>query len=206
MKSLPGVLALLVWGSAAITPVKADNSLSGISQLLARNSIICASFTQMKSLRVLKRPLLSKGKVIFVAHKGILWQVREPFPTRLLVKRDALVKWNDSGEPQRLGFEQFPIFGALARVFIAVFTGEIEPLRKNFDIESHLKDSIWQLTLTPRDNDLAEIFKRVHASGGRFVDELRIEERHGDHTRIKFNNMNTTSCKIDKSEKGYFAH
>jgi hypothetical protein len=205
VKTLFGVFALVLWASSAITSVRADDTLSEISRTVVRNSIICADFIQKKSLRVLERPLLSTGKVHFVADKGILWQVREPFPTRLLVKRDALIKWNDSGEPQRLSFAQSPIFDALARVFIAVFTGEVEPLRKNFEIGSHMENSIWRLTLTPRDKSLAQIFKRVHASGGRFVDELGIEERRGDHTQIKFVNMNTTSCQLDESEKGYFA-
>jgi len=205
VRPLSGVLALVLWVSGAITAVKADDSLSAISQLLARNSIICADFIQSKSLRALNRPLLSKGRVIFFAGKGILWQVREPFPTRLLVKQNALVKWNDAGEPQRLGFEQSPIFGTFARVFMAVFTGEIDPLRKDFGIETDIRKSIWRLTLTPRDKDFSEIITRVSATGGRFVDELRIEEKRGDRTVIEFNNMNTESCQLDNAEKGYFA-
>lgn len=205
MKPLPGALALALWGFTAITPVKADDTLSGISHMLDRNSRICGNFAQRKVLRVLKRPLLSTGRVVFLADKGILWQVRKPFPTRLLVKRDALIKWNDSGEPQRIGFEQSPIFGALARVFMAVFTGDIKPLRGNFEIESTIDNKTWRLTLTPKDKVLANLFAKVRASGGRFVDELKIEESGGDQTRIEFNNVSTKSCQLDNAEKGYFA-
>ena len=167
--------------------------------------MICADFIQTKSLRALKRPLVSKGQVIYLAEKGILWQIREPFPTRLLVKRDALVKWNDAGEAQRLSFAQSPIFGALARIFTALFTGEVDPLRKFFQIDSDIGTSSWQLTLTPLDKDLARIIARVRARGGRFVNELRIKEGRGDQTLIKFSNMTAQSCQLDNSEKGYFA-
>ena len=205
MKPFLGVLAFMLWASTPITPVRADDTLSTISRLLSRNSIICADFTQRKTLRALTRPLLSKGRVVFIAGKGILWRVRDPFPTQLLVNRDALIKWNDAGEPQPLGFEQSPIFGALVRVFMAMFTGEIGPLQENFETESDIGKSVWRLTLTPRDKGFAEIITRVHVTGGRFVDELRIKERHGDQTLIKFSNMNTTSCQLDNAEKGYFA-
>ena len=167
--------------------------------------MICADFTQTKSLRVLKRPLVSKGRVVFLAEKGILWQIREPFATRILVKRDALVNWNDAGEAQRLSFEQSPIFGALARVFMALFTGEVDPLRKFFQIDLDIGKSSWQLTLTPRDKDFAKIIARVRAMGGRFVNELRMEEGRGDQTLIEFSNMATQSCRLDNTEKGYFA-
>lgn len=171
--------------------------------------MICADFTQSKTLRVLKRPLVSSGRLVFLADKGILWQVREPFPTRLLVKRDALIRWNESGEPERIAFAQSPVFGAFARVFIAMFTGAFAPLRENFAIESHLTEAAWRLDLTPRDRDagenvLARIFTRIRATGGRFVDALEIEERRGDRTRITFSNVSTTTCRLDAAEKGYF--
>ena len=206
MKPICLVLALALSASPAIAPVKADGSLSDIGRLLKKNSMICANFTQSKSLRALTRPLVSRGRLVFVAGKGVLWQVREPFPTRVLVKKDALIKWNDDGKPQRLGFGQTPVFGALSQVFLAVFAGDTNRLRETFEIESNVTQSNWRLTLTPRDAGFAEIIARVRASGGQFVDELRIEEGGGDRTLIRFTGMNTGSCKLSNAEKGYFAH
>jgi hypothetical protein len=168
--------------------------------------MMCADFTQTKSLRALKRPLVSRGRFVFIAEKGVLWRVREPFPTQVLIRKDALIKWDDNGKAQRLGFGQTPIFGALSRVFLAVFAGDMNRLREDFEIGTDVSPSNWRLTLTPRDSRFAAIIARIGASGGRFVDELRFEEGRGDQTSIRFTAMNTRSCELDAAEKGYFAH
>ena len=204
MKRLLRSLALTIGAFLAIAPVEADNSLSDIRQLLAKNSVICADFTQNKSLRALTRPLVSQGRLVFVAGKGVLWQVREPFATQVLVKSDALIKWNDEGVPQRLSFGQSPVFRTLSQVFLAVFTGDINRLWKTFEIESDVRQSRWRLTLTPRDPGFAAIIETVRVSGGRFVDELLIEEGRGDRTLIRFSGMNEESCQLDNAEKDYF--
>jgi len=209
VKPLAGAVVLALCTLTAATTGAADDGLAAISRMLDRSPVICAEFTQSKTLRVLKRPLVSSGRLVFLADKGILWQVREPFPTRLLVKQDALIRWNESGEPERIGFAQSPVFGAFARVFISMFTGAFTPLQENFTIASHLTEKNWRLDLTPRDQDageniLAKIFARIRVMGSRFVDELEIEERRGDRTRITFTNMGTTTCRLDTAEKGYF--
>ena len=189
-----------------IAPVKAEYSLTEIGRRLAKNSVICADFTQSKSLRALSRPLVSRGKFVFVAEKGILWQVREPFPSRVLIKKDALISWDGEGKPQRLSFGKNPIFRSLSRVFLAVFSGEIDRLRETFEIETAVSESNWRLDLKPLDTGFAAIIARIRASGTQFVDELRIEEGRGDQTVIKFSGMNTDSCLLDNAEKSYFAH
>ena len=88
---------------------------------------------------------------------------------------------------------------------LAVFSGEIDRLRETFEIESAVSKSSWRLMLTPLDKNFAATISRISASGGRFVDELRIEEGRGDQTVIKFSGMNTESCQIDGAEKNYFS-
>ena len=207
-RSLPSnfVIALTLGAALVSPPSIAGDTLSGIKELLTRNSVICADFIQSKSLRALKRPLVSRGNLIYIAQKGVLWRVLEPFPTQVLIKSDALIIWNDDGKPQRNGFEQAPIFGALSRVFLAVFAGDVDRLRKTFEIEANLDKSNWRLKLTPRNAGFAAIIAHVRASGGKFVDEIQIQEGRGDQTLIKFTGMNTKSCKLDDVEKGYFAH
>ena len=159
-------LALTIWAALATWPVEASDALSDIQGLLSKNSLICADFNQEKLLRVLMRPLVSKGRLVFVAGKGVLWQVREPFATQVLVKSDALIKWNDDGVPQRLSLGRAPVFRALSQVFLAVFTGKISGLQKTFEIVSHVSGARWRLTLVPRDPGFATIIARVRVSGG----------------------------------------
>lgn len=203
MKHLALALGLVLGATA---PTEASEPLSKISHLLAAHPKLCADFTQSKSLRVLTRPLVSNGRLVFLADKGILWRVRDPFPTQLLIKQDVLINWDDGGKAVRIGFDQSPVFGTLSRVFMAFFTGELTPLRDTFQINSHVNMPNWQVTLTPKDKAFAAIIAQVRADGGQFVDTLSIREGRGDQTTITFSNMTTQSCRLDDAEKAYFAH
>jgi hypothetical protein len=189
-----------------VAPVEAVEPLSKISHLLAAHSRLCADFTQSKTLRVLTRPLVSQGRLVFRADKGVLWRVRTPFPTQVLIKQDALINWDYDGRPVRIGFEQSPIFGTLSRVFMAFFTGDLTRLSDAFRIESTMSMPNWQVSLTPRNKAFAAIIAHVRADGSQFVDALRITEGNGDQTTITFSNMTALSCRLDDAEKAYFAH
>lgn len=190
----------------AAMPVAADDKLEDIRGFLARNSLICADFTQNKLLAALSRPLVSTGSLIFVAGNGVLWQVREPFPARVLVKSDILVRWDDDGKPHRVDLNQAPIFQAISRLFLAVFAGKIEGLQTPFEISTRVSGERWRMTLIPRDPRLAAIIKRVRAAGGKFVEEVTIDEGRGDRTAIQFSGFSGETCQLSTDEKRYFAY
>lgn len=211
-QNLPGRLCrsprsfiLALFACLAFTPVQAADSLTAIREMLAKEALICAEFTQSKQMRALTRPLVSTGRLIFVARKGVLWQVRHPFATRILIKQDALIKWNDDGAAERISFGQAPIFRALSQVFLAVFDGDIEPLRESFKIDSDVTGSLWRLTLVPLDSRFAAIIATIRVSGGRYVEELLIQEGRGDRTLIRFAGAGTGPCRLREEEKNYFA-
>ena len=206
MKSFSCVLALVVWGASVTAAADAEKSLSDIRKLLTVNSMVCGDFTQSKSLRALTRPLVSRGRLVFVAGKGVLWQVTEPFATQVLVKSDALIKWDDNGVPHQVNFGQTPIFHALSQVFLAAFAGDIDRLQEPFKLQTNSNQSNWQLTLTPRDPNFSAIITSIKVSGDRFVNEILIAEERGDNTHIRFSGVTADSCQLGDAEKGYFAH
>ena len=205
MKRLVLALGLVLGATIMAAPTDAAEPLSVISRLLSAHTRLCADFVQSKSLRALTRPLVTRGRLVFKADKGVLWRVRDPFPTQLLIKKDALIQWNDAGKAVRIGFDQSPVFGMLSRVFMAFFTGELTQLEDTFRIEPTMNMPNWQVTLTPRDSALAAIIAQVRADGNQFVDALHITEGGGDQTTIKFRKMTAQSCRLDDAEKAYFA-
>lgn len=205
MKQFLLILTLTICASLAMTPVHAADSLSAISNRLTKAPLICGSFTQSKTLEALTRPLLSTGRIVFVEGKGVLWQVLEPFPTRVLVKKETLTRWNDEGVPQTLGYGPNPIFNALSQVFLTVFTGRIERLKEAFLTESSITAEQWTLTLIPRTSALSAIIVNLRISGRTFVDQLLIDEKRGDRTVIQFADMTAESCRLSDAQKDYFA-
>ena len=186
-------------------PIKSHASLTEVQRLLGGHSMVCANFTQEKLLKALNRPLISTGRLVFVTGKGVLWQVREPFPARLLIKSNFLTRWNDQGDAQNISLDQTPVFQALSHVFLALFSGKTEKLRDIFDVEIQSGQSAWRLTLVPKTKVIAAIMGRIHASGSRFVEDIFIEENRGDRTSIRFEDIESDTCTLGNAEKGYFA-
>lgn len=205
MIKIAGILLLALCVSLVARASYADDALSSIAQRLTKSELVCGKFIQSKSLRALTRPLVSHGNMIFVAGKGVLWEILEPFPTRALVTGDALIKWDDNNVPHRVSYGQTPAFRALSEVFLSVFAGELGQLRKTFTVESNSDRRNWQLTLVPREAKFAAIIAAIRVSGDHFVDEINIGEGRGDKTLIKFSDMNAETCQLGDAEKSYFA-
>lgn len=173
-----------------------DSNVSAIRDRLADHTVICGDFTQSKYLQALSRPLVSKGRFVLSEEDGVLWHVVEPFPAKVMIQGDTLVRWNESGVPQPVNLSQAPLFRTLSQVIMAVFTGDFDLLRQTFDLESNLSPSLWTLELTPRSASLAAVVTDVQVSGQRYVDELTIAEAYGDQTHLSFTNMMTQSCEL----------
>lgn len=179
--------------------------LSDMRRLISKAPLVCGAFTQQKFLKALTRPLVSSGTVIFSVDKGVLWQVTEPFPARVLVTSDALIRWDENGNPTRSGFGRSPHFRALSDVFQAVFGSATVRLADTFNVDVAATPTDWRLGLVPRDPAFAKRIARVDVSGARFVRELQLEEGRGDRTLITFPKLTDAGCRLTDVEKRYFA-
>lgn len=203
------VLCMLVFLFAAIKPVIASNASNNaelIKSQLSKNSKLCADFEQHKSLAVLDRPLISNGKIIFLANKGVLWTVLRPFPSKALVTETEIIKWAADGTKTRSKFAQSPLFGAMTQVFFAMFTGNIDSLNEMFELTSSKYEEDWSINLVPTDSKLSTVISSMKISGQQNINSITIEEIRGDVTKILFQKIETENCLLNKAEEAVFAN
>lgn len=195
---------------ATVTPVVSAETQSGtvsdLGRLLSSNSKLCADFVQKKIMKALSRPLLSKGRLIFLAGQGVLWQVTEPFPAKVLMKEAEIIRWDEDGAPKRLGYGQSPLLHSLMQVFLSAFAGDMSKLETAFVSVPVQTGESWWLTLRPRDPSLANLISAIEIGGGRFVENLQIAEKRGDKTAIQFSNIDVDTCELGNAEKASFAY
>lgn len=199
MKSIAGIVAIV----AGLFPGGPTQSaeISDIRRLLTHAPLICGGFTQSKSLKALTRPLVSSGRVVFAAGNGVLWQVTAPFPARALIRADALIRWDEDGQPKRTGFGQSPRFRALSDVFLAVFAGDTDRLAETFEVSVSVGPTAWRFDLKPRDEAFARQISGISVSGAQFVEELRFAEGRGDRTTILFRALTSEGCVLSDAER-----
>ncbi len=207
MSRLALVLAVVLGTASGTAQALGEQktTLSDISGQLVRGDMLCSDFEQEKHLRALARPLLSAGKLIFVVGQGVLWQVLTPYPARILVRSDELIRWDEDGNAHKSSAGKAPIFRALSSVFLATFKGHFEVLQDTFDLSATQAEGTWRLTLTPKDENLAAVITKVRVAGGRHVEEISVLEARGDQTLIRLRNPRVDGCKLNDTEKTYFA-
>jgi hypothetical protein len=175
-----------------------------ITNTLVKSGTLRADFYQKKSIRALSRPLISKGHLIFLQGKGVLWEVAEPFRAQMLIQSDRLVEWTKKGVPKPSNFSAHPGFKALSSVIISTFSGNFESLTENFDTTNNLVQRGWWLTLQPKNKSLSMMFSRIEIRGNQFVEHISLIEARGDQTDIEFSGFKTTPLELNKREKTYF--
>jgi hypothetical protein len=205
MRMAAGAILLIAW-SAAAAGAGPEEALARIEAQLVQSPILRASFEQERHMRVLKRPLVSRGSLTAVAGQGVLWQVREPHASAVLVTADAILEWNDQEPPRRLQMAASPAPGALGGALLGMLTGDIDQLETLFDLSPLPAGQGWRLALAPEGPSLAAMITGIEIAGGRFVEEVEIREADGDWTVIKLEDFRTEPDVLDASEQAYFEH
>lgn len=206
MKGGPAACLVLWWAVAMCGAAAADAKpgIAEISAQLERNPVLRADFVQERKLRLLDRPLISQGRMLFVSGQGVLWQVVEPLPAELLVTPEEIMELKDGAmRPAAMG--DHPIFRALADVFVAALSGDLDQLQESFELMPVKTAQGWRLTLTPRVSDLKDMISEIVLDGGSFVEEIRIAETSGDSTVIQLGDFRTQPAELRDAERAYFA-
>lgn len=203
------IVTVPVFFSLLLAPPSAAENLNEVlvevGRKLSDHKLLCAEFEQQKFMKVLKRPLVSKGRFIFSTGQGVLWQVNEPFPAKVLIREQGIVKWSEDGKPNPLGLSQSPLFQAMTKVFLSVFSGKISELANEFTISSIRSDDDWILTLIPKHQELGRLITAIDVEGDNYVQMLHIAETRGDRTEIQFRKIDGVTCQLNTEEKKAFA-
>lgn len=203
------VFYAFLWIVISCSPALAENTaqnLAKISSQLSKNTKLCADFVQEKSLKVLNRPLISNGRMISLANRGVLWEVTTPFPSKVLVKETEMINWAEDGTKTHSSYARSPLFSALTQVFFAMFTGNLDKLETPFTMISNISEDAWQLNLTPTGPKLAKVISSIRVTGQEYVEEITIAEVRGDTTKISFHNITSDNCQLRKVEEASFAN
>ncbi len=204
-RGLAAYLVLLWTSVTALSALAADApSLAELSVQLRQNPLLRADFLQERKLRVLNRPLASQGRLLFVSGQGVLWQVIAPQPATLVIKPDEVIDFSD-GNARPLAIRESPVFHTLVQVFLAALSGDLEGLSVTFELDLTGSERGWNLSLTPKNSDLAALLTTIEFSGDQFVTDILIAEASGDSTRIHFSEIRTEPAALDDEEEAYFA-
>lgn len=140
-------------------------------------------FTERKYLSILSEPLVMEGRVRYRAPDHVRKEYDNAVTESYEIRGDHLVIEYPDGRRREMSIDEHPVLRAFVESYRGTLAGDLESLRKYFELEldGHMDD--WILRLIPRNPDLAAYLSEVVMLGrGTFVYSVETLETSGDRS------------------------
>jgi len=178
-----------------------DEILSRFDRAQTGIRTMTANFTETKDLKLLREPVVSKGKFYYTRPNDILWEYTDPTAKVFLIRKDELLAYY----PQQRRAERVDISRFQSRLLKVFGIGQLsEDLKKYYDLALAPKQpapGLYDLILTPR----RRMVKKRIAQVRFWIDAksflpVRMEyfEQDGDRTILSFDETHVNAA-IDEA-------
>jgi hypothetical protein len=174
---LPG----LAWQAARAEEAAGADVLGPLLQAIGAQPHARASFVEHQYLKILKRPLESRGELLFTPPDLLEKRTLAPRPERLRVEAGQLTL--ERGKRHlSVSLSSYPQLAPLVEGIRATLAGDRATLERLFVVAFAPGSGQWSLVLQPRDAQLAGIVRELRI-GGRGSEVLSVETLRGDGDR-----------------------
>lgn len=194
-------------------PVQLENPSTEfltVTQRLQRISVMRSHFSQRKQIKILRRPLISKGFMLFSAKRGLYWQIESPLSSITIFTKQGLFE-KRHGVVSRQKQAKMANFGSL---FSAIFVGDIKTLSEHFVLyfsaaaktDEDEDEEGWKIGLIPKRKGgmLQKVFNKIILKGSQQLEEIFLVEQRGDTTLLQFSGIKTVPAHLTSEEEKYF--
>lgn len=175
----PGVVVPCLESAASEDRVE----LAELMQKLSAVETAGGKFVERKHLSVLSEPLTLRGRVLYRAPDYVEKEYDDPNGERYEVRGGRLTIEQPDGRRRELDIDEHPALRAFVESYRGTLAGDIDTLRKYFDVELSGSLDDWRLVLVPKLEELGEYLTAVVVLGrGATVYEVHTREAGGDHS------------------------
>jgi outer membrane lipoprotein-sorting protein len=174
-------------GAYAAAPATLEALMAG----MAGAKGVRAEFREVKTLALLSRPLESRGVLSFVPPDRMVRRTLEPAPSSLVVD-GRRVTFTDASGGAPVDLSADPSAREFVDNFTTIFRGDLESLRRRYEVAFESEPPRWRLLLRPRDALLQRFVDSLTLEGeGEAMRQMTLVERDGDRTETWFERVET---------------
>ncbi|USE02167.1 outer membrane lipoprotein carrier protein LolA [Vibrio sp. SCSIO 43133] len=180
------------------------NTMEELQQQLAQHPIVRGDFEQKRTLAMFDQPLTSTGQFTLDKTHGLLWRQDVPFTVQLVLTKDKLRQTFADQPAQVITAKDNPMAFYFSHIFLAVFHGDTDQLKQQFDMTFKADNGQWTLALTPKAAPLNAVFNTITLGGKSDLERLTLQEIRGDKTDILFSNQSYQPESLTDAEQAQF--
>ena len=179
-----GLLVLFAAPLGAASSSPAPDALDAIMHELAARRSGHVTFTEVRHLAVLDRPLESSGELIYEAPDRLEKRVQKPHPETLVLAHGVLSATRGK-RTRTTELAAWPQLAPLLESLRATLAGDRVTLERIFSVKLTGDAARWTLELTPRDPEAARSVSRVIITGeNASLETVEILEADGDRSLL----------------------
>ena len=167
----------------AAGPLPLDDLMRRLAAIPERR----ARFREERRFAALTETLASKG-TLFYRRPDYLEKITEwPFPERMIIDGDRLIIDQPGNEPPRVvDLSGQPELRAMAEAMRGPLAGDLDALRRSFQIEAAGTLAAWTLALIPTDPPAAKLLRVIRLSGqNAWIGDIRLVQPNGDEQWLR---------------------
>lgn len=151
-------------------------------------------------------PLKTTGDFLLAPGQGLIWEAKEPFAMTTVMTADGISQQNGSVEMLNLPSNKAPFLAQLYNILGGALAGDTRMLEQHFDVVQSKNAKGWQMALTPRRADGANLaIQRIEIDGNRFVDHVTIHKASGDRDELTFIGQSLDNNPLSAAESDLLA-
>ena len=175
--------APLAAASPAASPAASD-PLEALMHELAAHPSGHVTFTEVRHLAVLDRPLESSGELLYQAPDRLEKRIVKPRPETLVLAHGVLSATRGK-HTRSIDLAAWPQVAPLLESLRATLAGDRATLERIFGVEFEGDAARWTLKLTPKDPEAARAVTRVIITGEKAsLRTVEVLEADGDHSLL----------------------
>ncbi len=135
------------------------------------------------------RTLVSTGIVSCAVGRGIVWDVRHPFPSSVTMTTNAMVFVDEEGRREK-SLDDLPHYAEIRAMTDAFVAGNEKAFDGVFALAAEARDGGgWVMTLTPEVRAMRRLFASIELSGAATITNAVLKSEDGGSSVIRFTEL-----------------
>jgi outer membrane lipoprotein carrier protein len=176
------IITLLIFFSAA---VRADE-LQDIKKTAESIKSVSAAFIQEKHMKILAKPMISKGKFFFTAPGSVRWEYISPVKSILLVHNGAIKSYIEGRDGLVEDTKSKAAMGIVMQEITSWLKGSFDSPAFRASLDRN------KIILTPKDKSFTNIISSIiieYRTKEKIIKSVRINESSDSYTLITFSEV-----------------
>jgi hypothetical protein len=162
-----------------------DDTVDGLLQMFARVQESYATFTEVKLIANLTRPLHGSGRLSYRRPSHLEKITVEPEAESLVIDGDRLTLTERSSAPRVVDLNGEPVVRALVDAIRGTLSGDLAALRRSYRVRMDGNFATWRLTMIPTDSSVAQFVSAMTIEGaGTSLRVVETRQTNGDDMRM----------------------